>query len=203
MYEPRYQRSSRGRTNVASCIVATVFLLFFALAGAIVFFLLFKPKDPEIAVNAVRFPAFSVSNGTVNFTFLQYVSVTNPNRDVFSHYDSSFQLVYSGSQVGVVFIPAGQIGGGRTQRISAKFDVAKYPIAAAVGGGSSAAVAAAASGGGGGGIAAVQPTMEIETRMKLVGRVRVLQVLSHRVESRVRCRVAIRVSDGSVLGVRC
>lgn len=186
---------------MASCIVATVFLLFFALAGAIVFFLLFKPKDPEIAVNAVRFPAFSVSNGTVNFTFLQYVSVTNPNRDVFSHYDSSFQLVYSGSPVGVVFIPAGQIGGGRTQRISAKFDVAKYPIAAAVGGGSSAAVAA--SSGGGGEIAAVQPTMEIETRMKLVGRVRVLQVLSHRVESRVRCRVAIRVSDGSVLGVHC
>lgn len=49
----------------------------------------------------------------------------------------------------------------------------------------------------------VAPTMEIETRMKLVGRFRVLKVFTHRVESRVRCGVVIEVSDGSVLGFHC
>ncbi|KAK2994254.1 hypothetical protein RJ640_008171 [Escallonia rubra] len=90
-------RSKTGRTtNLASCIVATVFLLFLA-AGIVVvyYFLLFKPKDPKIAVDVVQFPTFSVANGIVDFTFLQYVTVSNPNRDAFTHYDSSLQLAYS------------------------------------------------------------------------------------------------------------
>lgn len=45
--------------------------------------------------------------------------------------------------------------------------------------------------------------MEIETRMDLVGRVRVLRVFTHRVESGVKCSVAIQVSTGSVLGFHC
>ncbi|KAI8530034.1 hypothetical protein RHMOL_Rhmol11G0022900 [Rhododendron molle] len=100
---------------MASCILATLFLLFL-VAGA-VSFVLFKPKDPKIAVTAVQFPKFSVSNGTFNLTFFQFVSVPNPNRDSFTHYNSSLQLVYSGSQVGIVAIPIGEIGGGRTQRM--------------------------------------------------------------------------------------
>ncbi|KAI8024571.1 hypothetical protein LOK49_LG03G02099 [Camellia lanceoleosa] len=97
MYEPQPQpqphylrsRRSRSRTNVASCIVASVFLLFLAAVAAVVFFLLFKPKDPTISVDALQFPSFSVSNSTFNFTLFQFVSVTNPNRDDFTHYDSS------------------------------------------------------------------------------------------------------------------
>ncbi|KAK2994868.1 hypothetical protein RJ640_012831 [Escallonia rubra] len=69
MYEPH--RSKTGRTtNLASCIVATVFLLFLAAGIVVVYFLFFKPKDPKIAVDAVQFPTFSVANGTVDFTFL-------------------------------------------------------------------------------------------------------------------------------------
>ncbi|KAK2978341.1 hypothetical protein RJ640_016443 [Escallonia rubra] len=100
MYEPH--RSKTGRTtNLASCIVATVFLLFLAAGIVVVYFLLFKPKDPKIVVDAVQFPTFSVANGTVDFTFLQYVTVTvsNPNRDAFTHYDSSLQLAYSDAPV--------------------------------------------------------------------------------------------------------
>ncbi|KAK2970481.1 hypothetical protein RJ640_023664 [Escallonia rubra] len=94
MYEPH--RSKTGRTtNLASCIVATVFLLFLAAEIVVVYFLLFKLKDPKIAVDAVQFPTFPVANGTVDFTFLQYVTVSNPNRDAFTHYDSSLQLAYS------------------------------------------------------------------------------------------------------------
>ncbi|MCD7459639.1 hypothetical protein HAX54_041484 [Datura stramonium] len=174
MFDPYRSKPSRSRTNFASCICATVFLIFLIAAIVVVYFLLFKPKTPKIAVEAVRFPTFSVTNGTVNFTFFQYVSVTNPNRDEFTHYDSSLQLSYSGEPVGLVFIPAGKIDGGRTQHMSAKFDVQSYPLPAKlkadVSGGVIPTAEAAANGGGGVGAG---PTMEVETWMKLVGRVRV------------------------------
>ncbi|KAM7472308.1 hypothetical protein LguiA_010491 [Lonicera macranthoides] len=203
MYQPHPQphtnRSKSGRTNVASCIVAFVFLLFIIAVIIIVYFFVFKPKSPKIAVNAVQFPTFSLSNGTVNFTFFQYVTVTNPNRDTFTHYDSSLQIAYSGTPVGFAFIPAGRIDGGRSQHMSAKFAVQSFPVPPP-----SAAVAGVSPE-----ISGVFPAvrsdsrMEIETRMKLVGRVRVLKVFSHRVENRVKCSVGIEASDGSVLGFHC
>lgn len=203
MYEPcahRSKSSSRGRTNLASCVVATLFLLFLAAAAVVVYFLVFKPKAPKIAVDAVQFPTFSVSNGTVNFTFFQYVTVSNPNRDEFTHYDSSLQLVSSGQPVGLVFIPAGRIDGGGAQHMSAKFNVQSYPLPSAVAARVSALSSSTESGGG---VVGVGPTMEIETRMKLVGRVRVLKVFTHRVESGVKCGVVIEVSRGSILGIHC
>lgn len=198
MNDPYRSKPSRGRTNFASCICATVFLIFLVAGIVVAYFFLFKPKTPKIAVEAVRFPTFSVTNGTVNFTFFQYVSVTNPNRDEFTHYDSSLQLSYSGEPVGLVFIPAGKIDGGRTQHMSAKFDVQSYPLPAKLKADVSGGVIPTTVNGVGAG-----PTMEVETRMKLVGRVRVLKVFTHRVDSGVKCGVMIQVSSGSVLGVRC
>ncbi|KAL3622245.1 hypothetical protein CASFOL_033656 [Castilleja foliolosa] len=198
---PYNPKSRSGRTNLASCVVATVFLLAIAVAAVAVYFFLFKPKSPVISVNAVQFPTFSVSNGTVNFEFFQYVTVTNPNRDEFSHYDSSLQLVYSGEPVGTVFIPAGRIGGGGKQKMSAKLDLQKYPLPPQP---EKAAIGALSDGTDAlGGVAAAAGTMEIETRMKLVGRVRVLKVFMHQVESKVKCGVAVEVTRGTVLGVRC
>nr|XP_043625115.1 uncharacterized protein LOC122596571 [Erigeron canadensis] len=175
-------KPSSGGTNLASCIVATIFLIILAIALTITYFLVFKPKPPKISVDSVQFPTFSISNtnSTVNFTFFQFVSVTNPNRDSFTHYDSSLQLAYGNAPVGFIFIPAGKIEGGRTQHMSAKFSVADFPVPE-VGG----------------------TTMEVETKMKLVGRVRVLKVFTHRVESGVSCGVIIQVRTGSVLGLHC
>lgn len=89
--------------------------------------------------------------------------------------------------------------------MSAKFDVQSYPLPAKLKADVSGGViptAEAAAAGGGGGVGA-GPTMEVETWMKLVGRVRVLKVFTHRVDSGVKCGVVIQVSSGSVLGVRC
>ncbi|KAJ0960159.1 hypothetical protein J5N97_002055 [Dioscorea zingiberensis] len=97
-----------SKTNLASCFVAAAFLILLISTVAIVFFILFRPRDPTISVSAVQLPGgFSGGNGTVSFTFSQYAAVRNPNRDAFSHYDSTLQLVYGGSQVGFMFIPAG------------------------------------------------------------------------------------------------
>lgn len=187
------QSRRSSHTNLASCIVATIFLISIGIVTVFVFFFLFKPKDPKIAVNAVKFPAFSVSNGTVDFTFSQSVALKNPNRDAFTHYDSSLRLVYSGVQLGVLFIPAGHIDAGRTQFMTATFDVEKFPLPATPDG-----VTALSEG-----VGSVGPTLEIESKIKLVGRVRVLHFLTHRVESRVSCSVVIEASNGSVLGFHC
>ncbi|CAL9108343.1 uncharacterized protein LOC103994699 [Musa acuminata AAA Group] len=172
-----------GRTNLASCLVATAFLLLVVAAVAAALFVLFRPHDPEIQVSAVRLPGFAAANGTLRFAFDQYASVRNPNRAAFSHYDSTLQLVYAGNQVGFMFIPAGQIAGGRTQYMAASFAVNSFPLAA------------------------VPPTpggtVEVNSRMRVKGRVRVLRFFTHHVEAVADCRVRASSADGSVLGFRC
>ncbi|KAJ6695293.1 LATE EMBRYOGENESIS ABUNDANT (LEA) HYDROXYPROLINE-RICH GLYCOPROTEIN FAMILY [Salix koriyanagi] len=202
-------RPPSGRTNLASCIVATIFLIFLVIIILIVFFTVFKPKDPKISVNSVQLPSFSVSNNSVNFTFSQYVSVKNPNRAVFSHFDSTLQLLYSGSQIGFMFIPAGKIDAGRTQYMAATFAVESFPLSASPDAVVNVGPAFNDGGFGGGGQTGfnngyrVGPTMEIESRIHMAGRVRVLHIFTHHLETKVGCRVVIAVSDGSVLGFHC
>ncbi|KAK7399100.1 hypothetical protein VNO78_10275 [Psophocarpus tetragonolobus] len=192
-------RPPSGRTNLASCVVATIFLIFIIMVVLIVYYTVFKPQDPKIAVNAVQLPSFSVVNGSVNFTFSQYASVRNPNRAAFSHYDSSLELLYSGTQVGFMFIPAGQIDAGRTQYMAATFSVHSFPLAAP-------RLGPTFANGDGVGFnygLRVQPTLEIESKLEMAGRVRVLHFFTHHVYAKAGCRVAIAVTDGSVLAFHC
>lgn len=190
------QRPPSGRTNLASCVVATIFLVFIVIVVLIVFFSVFKPKEPIITVNAVQLPSFAISNGTVNFTFSQYVSVKNPNRVDFSHYDSTLQLLYGGNQVGFMFIPAGKIGSGRTQYMAATFAVQSFPIGALP-----ESVGATITDGLGG--FRIGPSLEIQSSMEMAGRVRFLHFFTHHVDAKSLCRVSVSVSDGSVLGFHC
>ncbi|XP_024032340.1 uncharacterized protein LOC112094862, partial [Morus notabilis] len=203
-----------GRTNLASCVVALIFLIFVVIVILIVYFTVFKPKDPKIAVNSVQLPSFSVSNGSVNFTFSQYVAVRNPNRAVFTHYDSSLQLLYSGNEVGFMFIPAGKIDSGRTQYMAATFAVQSFPLSdqvqnvpgigvGMVSGDPGVAGMGPGIGFGFGRQPRAGPTMEIESRIEMAGRVRMLHFFTHHVEAKAGCKVVIAVSDGSVLGFHC
>uniref|UniRef100_A0A2P2QM32 Proline-rich family protein n=1 Tax=Rhizophora mucronata TaxID=61149 RepID=A0A2P2QM32_RHIMU len=208
MSKPHGQHS--GRTNLASCVVATIFLIFVVIVILIVFLTVFKPKDPRISVNAVQLPSFTLANNTVSFTISQQVSVKNPNRATFTHYDSTLQLFYSGSQVGFMFIPAGKIDAGRTQYMTVTFAVKSFPLSASPNAAVNVAPTFTGGGGGGDGFPAgvnngyrVGPTMEIELRIEMAGRVRVLHFFTHHVEAKTGCRVAVSVSDGSVLGFHC
>ncbi|KAG0455750.1 hypothetical protein HPP92_023538 [Vanilla planifolia] len=173
-----------GSKIVSSCSLAFCFLVLVAVAIVVVF-VLFRPRSPTIQVSAVQIPGFSVGNGTVSFTYVQYAAVRNPNRAAFSHYDSSLQLIHAGNQVGFMYIPAGEIDGGRTKYMGAKFAVDSFPLAAA---------AAAAAG---------VADVEVESRMRVKGRVRVLRFFIHHVEAVAGCRVGVSAGDGSVVGVRC
>ncbi|MFS7944475.1 hypothetical protein Hanom_Chr06g00512591 [Helianthus anomalus] len=95
--------------------VTTIFLIIIAI-GVFVYFLRFKPKT-------LRSP-------TVNFTFYPFVSVTNPNYNAFTHYDSSLQIAYSNSPAVFIFIPARKIDDDHTQHISAKFAIQSFLITA-------------------------------------------------------------------------
>ncbi|KAL7111834.1 hypothetical protein ACP275_05G114600 [Erythranthe tilingii] len=198
---PAHKPPPTGRTNLASCVVAAVFLIFIIIVACIVYFAVFKPKDPNLAVNAVQLPAFSVANSTVTFTFSQYVTVNNPNRAVFTHYDSSLQLLYAGVQVGFMFIPAGKISAGKTQYMAATFSVRSFPLSSSLPPGQPEILGPNVTDGLGG--FRIGPSMEVESRLEMAGRVRVLHFFTHHVEARADCRVSISVSDGSVLGFHC
>lgn len=88
-----------------------------------------------------------------------------------------------------MFVPAGKINAGRNEYMAATFTVQSLPLGLEPNSID--------------GLNGVGPTMEIEIRIEMVGRVRVLHLFSHRVEAKAGCRVAIAVSDGSVLGFHC
>ncbi|KAK9067939.1 hypothetical protein SSX86_012050 [Deinandra increscens subsp. villosa] len=181
-----------GRTNLASCIVATIFLIFITIIILIIFFTLLKPQNPTISVTAVQLPSFTVTNATATFTISHYVAVNNPNRGVFTHYDSSLQLLHAGDQVGFMFVPSGKIEARRTKYMAATFSVESFPV--------SSEINVPPEGMNG---VRVGPSLEMETRMVMAGRVRVLQFFTHHVEAQAGCKVAIDINYASVLGFRC
>ena len=79
--------------------------------------------------------------------------------------------------------------------MSATFDVRSFPVPP-----EAAAMAVATTVGP---ASPPGPTMELESRMKLVGTVKVLKVFAHHVEKGATCRVTLQVSDGTVLGYHC
>ncbi|KAK4747933.1 hypothetical protein SAY87_014519 [Trapa incisa] len=216
---PSHHRQPRpsSQTNLASCLVATVFLILIAVAALVVYFTMFRPKDPEISVSSVQLPSFSTSNSSVSFTFSQYASIRNPNRADFSHFGSSLQLFYSGNQVGFLFIPAGRIDAGRTKYMAATFDIESFPIvapltpvsasAAEIDPGMGPEVTGGGIGFGGmvpGGVGyRVGPTMELASRLEMKGRVRFLHFFTHHARTTTDCMITVAVTDGSVLGLRC
>ncbi|CAL4952587.1 unnamed protein product [Urochloa decumbens] len=193
---PRPRASSSA---LASCLVATAFLLLSAGGAGAALFLLFRPRPPDIAVAAVRLPSFAAANGTVAFTFQQTASVRNPNRSPLAHFDSSLRVAYAGGELGSVYIPAGLIDGGRTKDMSAIFDVPAIPVAG------------------------VQPQMgvdaasdqqdqqqqappvviEVDSLLVVKGRVKMLRLLTHRVQAAKLCRIGVSPIDGRVLGFKC
>ncbi|KFK28949.1 hypothetical protein AALP_AA7G069600 [Arabis alpina] len=197
MAKPSSSSSSSGRTNLASCAVATAFIFFLIITALTVYLTVFRPKDPEIFVTNVKIPSFSVVNSSVSFTFAQLSAVRNPNRAAFSHYNNKIQLFYYGNRIGFIFIPAGEIESGGTKRMSVNFNVDSLPLT----------VSAADFQRFGSGLTVadnrIGSTVEIESKLEMAGRVRVLGLFTHRIAAKSNCRIAISTSDGSIIAVRC
>ncbi|ESQ54945.1 hypothetical protein EUTSA_v10026760mg [Eutrema salsugineum] len=198
--------SSSGRTNLASCAVATSFIVLVIVAAVTVYLTVFRPRDPEISVTNVKVPSFSVANSSLSFTFSQFSAVRNPNRAAFSHYNNKIQLFYYRNRIGFIFIPAGEIESGRTKRMSATFSVQSFPLAPSTSQISAADYQRSGSVYGTGLVEADKragSTVEIESKLEMAGRVRVLGLFTHRIAAKSNCRIAISTSDGSIVAVRC
>lgn len=196
---------SKSSSNLASCAVATLFIVFLIIAALTVYLTVFRPRDPEISVTSVKVPSFSVANSSVSFTFSQFSSVRNPNRAAFSHYNNIIQLFYYGNRIGYTFVPAGEIESGRTKRMLATFSVQSFPLAVASNSQISAAQFQNSGSGYGTGLSEGRSgsTVEIESKLEMAGRVRVLGLFSHRIAANCNCRIAISTNDGSIIAVRC
>lgn len=46
-------------------------------------------------------------------------------------------------------------------------------------------------------------TVEIESKLEMAGRVRVLGLFTHQIAAKCNCRIAISTVDGSIVAVRC
>ncbi|CAD6272498.1 unnamed protein product [Miscanthus lutarioriparius] len=200
-------RASSSSSPAASCVVAVLFLLLAAGGAAAALFVLFRPRAPAIAVTAVQLPAFSVANDTVAFTFQQLASVRNPNRSPLAHYDSSLHVAYAGGEVGSMYIPAGQIDGGRRQYMATSFTVPAFAVSvsAAAAAAQPTTISVPASGPSPHVTAALVqgPVMEVDSLLRVKGKVTVLKVFTHHVEAAKVCRIGVSPADGRVLGFRC
>ncbi|KAG8067570.1 hypothetical protein GUJ93_ZPchr0005g16356 [Zizania palustris] len=211
-----YPRSSSSSSVVASCVVAMLFIVLAAGGAAAALFLLYRPRAPAIAVTAVQLPSFASGNGTVAFTFQQLASVRNPNRAPLAHYDSSLRVAYGGGEVGSMYIPAGQIDGGRTQYMATSFTVPAFAVSSSSSSSSSSSAAQTITVAASGPSPAVAtalalhqqqqegtPLMEVDSLLVVKGKVTILRVFTHHVEAAKVCRIGISPADGRVLGFRC
>ncbi|KAL5202604.1 hypothetical protein ABZP36_013556 [Zizania latifolia] len=208
-----YPRSSSSSSVVASCVVAMLFILLAAGGAAAALFLLYRPRAPAIAVTAVQLPSFASGNGTVAFTFQQLASVRNPNRAPLAHYDSSLRVAYGGGEVGSMYIPAGQIDGGRTQYMATSFTVPAFAVSSSSSSSSAGQTITVAASGPSPAVStalALQqqqheapPVMEVDSLLVVKGKVTILRVFTHHVEAAKVCRIGVSPADGRVLGFRC
>lgn len=95
--------------------------------------------------------------------------------------------------MGFMFVPSGKIDARRTQYMAATFSVESFPV-------TSQGIKLSPEEMNG---FRVGPSLEIETRMEISGRVRVLHFFTHHVDGKAQCKVVIAVNDGSVLGFHC
>ncbi|KAG2240358.1 hypothetical protein Bca52824_090848 [Brassica carinata] len=198
--------SGGGGTNLASCAVAAIFIVFAIIAAVTVYLTVFRPRDPEISVTNVNVPSFSVANSSVSFSYSQLSSVRNPNRAAFSHYNNRIQLFYYGNRIGFIFVPAGEIEPGQTKKMAADFSVDSFPLASSASRVSAGDFQRPGSGFGTGLMgeeSRAGSTVEIESRLEMAGRVRVLGLFTHQIAAKCNCRIAISTVDGSIVAVRC
>ncbi|KAG2536505.1 uncharacterized protein LOC120687791 [Panicum virgatum] len=137
-------------------------------------------------------------------------SVRNPNRAPLADYDSSLRVACAGGEVGSMYIPAGQIDGGRTQYMATSFNVPAFAVAGPAAA-QPATISVPASGPSPHVTAALveqqqqqqQLVMEVDSLLVVKGKVTVLKVFTHYIEAAKVCRIGVSRADGRVLGFRC
>lgn len=101
------------------CGLGVGFVFLVGILFIILFFTVFKARDPIIWINGVRLADLNITYGTfiphVQLKLDMNLTVHNPNRADYKYSNSSTIVFYQQIQVGHADIPAGQLGAGKTK----------------------------------------------------------------------------------------
>lgn len=99
------------------CIACTIILVIIIIVLAVLYFVVFRPKDPNIQVPTMQllslYPVgYPVATTSANLTLNLQVSMYNPNKATFYVQDGGIAcLFYYGTQVGFTPVPTGSVPG--------------------------------------------------------------------------------------------
>ncbi|XP_027362534.1 uncharacterized protein LOC113870132 [Abrus precatorius] len=89
------------------CGVTAILLIILVVIAVVLFFTVFKPKDPEIILQSVKLERFHLIWPTAELDVSLGIEVTvqNPNHGSFSYHNSTAYLNYCGNLVGEAPVP--------------------------------------------------------------------------------------------------
>ncbi|KAI3788505.1 hypothetical protein L2E82_01273 [Cichorium intybus] len=114
----------KRRRCIIICSSITGVILTIALVFLILGLTVFKAKKPVLTVGSVALEDFNVAVNTfpvrvsLNLSLALGISIENPNKVGVKYGNSSASLLYRGTEIGEVPIPAGEIGSDETKQLN-------------------------------------------------------------------------------------
>lgn len=184
----------RKRRCLTCCGACCLVLILIVVVLVILAFTFFKAKDPIIHVDSVTLESFKGSivlnippTISLNVTLGLVVSVTNPNKVGFKYTNSTTHMLYRGVEVGLVSIPPGQVSAGGTEQISSILQLMADRLI------SNSNLYSDFSNG----------SLPFSTTTDLSGRVDILHIFKHHVDTYSVCNITISVANQSVSNTIC
>lgn len=183
----------RKKRKQAACILCTIILVIVIIVLAVLYFSLFKPKDPTVQVPTMQlislYPSgYSVSITSVNISLILQVSMYNPNRATFYVQDGSTAcLYYYGTQVGYAPVPPGSLPSQSYATVSVGLTVqGPTPLQG------SYLSADVASG-----------ILQVSTSVTIIGKVTTLNIFSHNSDVISKCYINVSFNARGIEAYTC
>ncbi|KAI3687583.1 hypothetical protein L1987_81283 [Smallanthus sonchifolius] len=181
------------RNRTVCCGIITAIILIIAVVMLVLGFTILHVKNPKINMNSVsiigldRVNATELLAGNANLSVVADVSVKNTNVAAFKFEKSNSSLLYHDTVVGVADIPGGVAKARRTLRLNVTFEVMVAEIAGNRRFGSDMT-------------AGILP---VESYTKIVGRVKILNIIKRKVTVTMNCSIAVGVASQQIVNQDC
>ncbi|XP_065864329.1 uncharacterized protein [Euphorbia lathyris] len=174
------------------CISAVILLL--AITVVVLFFTVFRMKEPVIVLNGVTITKLEPMNNTTtipkpgtNVSVIADVSVKNKNIASFKYGDTTSQLYYDGVLVGEARGPPGKARARRTLRMNVTVDIIADKLI-----GSPKLRSEVGSG-----------LLSMDSYSKIPGRVKMLNFIKKHVTVKMNCSVTINITSQAIVSQKC
>ncbi|MCO5612499.1 hypothetical protein L7F22_066767 [Adiantum nelumboides] len=183
----------KQKVKKLACLALTVFLVIVIIILAVLYFSLFKPKDPRVQVPTMQLlslysAGYPTTISSANLTLVLQVAMYNPNRATFHVQDGSTAcLYYYGAQVGFVSLPTGSIP-------SQSFVTLSIPLTVQ---GSAPLQGAQFYGDVSSGI------LQVSTAVTVFGRVTTLNIFTHHASVVSKCNINVSLNARGIVSYTC